>query len=97
MVHHLAMKRTQKCPKCGHDRILYVSEVPDSRSTEPMRIARIKRQVASVLGMQAVTFDAVGELEAGVCAACGYVELYVKDPSSIPVDGSSVREIIGAG
>ncbi len=33
-------------------------------------------------------------MSAAVCRKCGYTELYVKDPASIPVDGVRVREAV---
>jgi len=38
-----------------------------------------------------------GDLDAGVCRRCGYVELYCTDPEKIPIDGVYVRELVGPG
>ena len=91
------MKNTYKCPKCGFNRILYISQVADKETRAgsggftPMRIAVIPQNAMMGLAVK----EGYGELEAGVCRQCGYVELYVKDPSSIPVDGNYVRELVG--
>ena len=82
------MKQTMRCPKCQHNRILYIAEIADQmqRAANPYvkaKLAHIGRGYAA------------GELEAGVCRSCGYTELYVKDPGSIPIDGQFVREIVG--
>jgi hypothetical protein len=36
---------------------------------------------------------AAGLVEAYVCRACGFTELYTRDPESIPVDGTVIRAI----
>lgn len=36
-----------------------------------------------------------GLVEAYVCKACGFTELYTRDPESIPADGEIVRELVG--
>ena len=84
------MKQSQRCPKCGHNRLLYVARVADQmqRGANPY--------VGAVLACTGSGF-ATGELEAAACRRCGYVELYLKDPSTIPIDGENVREIVGPG
>lgn len=95
------MKRTHRCPKCAHNRILYIAQVADlddrksSSHASPMKLARIEKELGSVFGGQTSSIDVAGEIEAGMCRSCGYVELYVKDPASIPVDGRLVRELVG--
>ena len=59
----------------------------------PWRIARIKNPEASWLSSDVA---AVGLVEAFVCKACGYTELYTSNPDRIPVDGELVREIDGS-
>jgi predicted nucleic-acid-binding Zn-ribbon protein len=82
------MKRTLRCPKCGHNRMLYVTHVAEQAQT------CANPYTAAVLACTGGGY-AAGELEAGVCRACGYTEFYVKDPNAIPVDGQYVREIVG--
>lgn len=78
------MKQTLRCPKCGHSQILHVTEVADQmqRAANPY----VRALLAHIGGGLAA-----GELEAAVCVACGYAELYVKDPRAIPIDGRYVR------
>jgi len=52
-------------------------------------LAQAHSLAGTVLGLP------IGAIEAAVCRNCGYMELYVKDPNTIPVDGVSVREIVG--
>jgi len=59
----------------------------------PWRIARLKNPHASWLTSDVA---AAGLVEAFVCRACGYTELFTKSPDRIPVDGTIVREIDGA-
>jgi predicted nucleic-acid-binding Zn-ribbon protein len=92
------MKNTHRCPKCHHDRILYIARVADrvgdTEYTMPMRIAHYQVTLGRVLGFAASTTKSAGELEAGVCPRCGYTELYTKEPESIVVDGVNVRELV---
>lgn len=89
------MKNTLVCPKCGGNRILYVDRVADATRTElwqPMRLAA-RRGDWRTHGDH--TMEAVGELSAGVCRACGYTEFYVKDPTAIEPDGIAIKELVG--
>lgn len=83
------MKQTLRCPKCGLNRILYVARVPDAHDSYQNYGPLFVAQVGGGRG------EVAGELEAGVCRACGYTEFYVKDPNAIPVDGRYVREVVG--
>jgi len=95
------MKYSMRCPKCSHNHILYVALVADHRGggagggTSPAKLAYTARELANPLGLRVVQTESFGELEAGVCRRCGYVEYYVKDPASIPIDGFYVRELVG--
>jgi predicted nucleic-acid-binding Zn-ribbon protein len=87
------MLTRQVCPKCGHNHILVISTVPDrdSSSASPAKIAFLPQA-------RDATFDSetlFGSLSAAVCRACGFTELYTKEPQSIPVDGKAVTEIVG--
>jgi predicted nucleic-acid-binding Zn-ribbon protein len=95
------MKRTHRCPKCNHGRILYIATVADrygdhthSDASTPMKIAHYQKEAGSLLGMAITTTERAGTLEAGVCRQCGYTELYTKDPQHIVVDGTNVRELV---
>ena len=95
------MKTTHRCPKCQHDRILYIAQIADrygehadSDASVPMKVAHYTKQLGTILGFAATTSARSGELEAGVCARCGYTEFYVKQPGDIIVDGHNVRELV---
>jgi predicted nucleic-acid-binding Zn-ribbon protein len=94
------MKTTHRCPKCQHDRILYIACVADrygdhssTDQSAPMKIAHYQRSLGTLLGMALSRSESAGEVEAGVCRSCGYTEFYTKDPGNIIVDGVYVREL----
>lgn len=94
------MKTTHRCPKCQHDRILYILQIADrygdtsnQEQSVPMKIAHYQKSLGSVFGLAMTTTERAGELEAGVCARCGYTEFYVKSAADIIVDGKYVREL----
>ena len=102
--------RDGRCPKCQHNRVLHVREVADSTGRHstptvgtslpveatgyfnPLRIARIENPGA---GFFDVPDAAAGVVEAFVCRACGFTELYTRGADQIPIDGTLVREIVG--
>lgn len=80
------MRETSICPKCHHDHVLYIGEVAD------WQMRHLKAAAIAI-----VAGASVGELCAFVCKRCGFVEHYVRDPQSIPVDGQQVVERVGSG
>jgi hypothetical protein len=93
------MKSSQRCPKCQHDRILYIACVADrygeasAPRTGPMRIAHYQKSAGDLFGIPLSRSESAGELEAGVCRNCGYTEFYTKNPGDIIVDGTYVYEV----
>lgn len=103
--------RDARCPKCQHNRILHVAEVADTSGMpveapdlghapplqrgfyHPFRLARVEDPDPGILDRWQK--GAVGLVEAYVCRACGYTELYTRAPDQIPIDGIHVREIVG--
>lgn len=75
-----SMKRRGLCPKCEGS-VIYVPRVAESHDgrPEPMRLVALAHDPSA----------SVGDLEAGVCRECGFVELYVKNPEAIPLDGET--------
>lgn len=61
--------------------------------SEPMRVARVPVKPVGILGITLDRSDEslAGVLQAYVCRACGYTELYTELPETIPVDGELVR------
>ncbi len=106
----MADLRQGVCPKCDHHRTLHVTQIADALgdiggSTMnvpltpidagqflPWRLARVPNQGTGIFSSSVA---AAGIVEAYVCAACGFTELYTRQPERIPVDGTLVREIRG--
>ncbi|MCA8916302.1 MAG: hypothetical protein KDB90_12905 [Planctomycetes bacterium] len=65
------MKTGKDCPKCGGGRIFHSPTITDRNEGWDKNLA---------LQVKGLIFKrGVGELEAFVCAGCGYTELYVSD------------------
>ena len=79
------MKQRKRCPKCGSDAIGHLDHLPDTMSSEQ----EISEQALGLV-VRASGPEKVGVLEAYVCTACGFLEVYVRDPAGIPV------QIVGA-
>jgi predicted nucleic-acid-binding Zn-ribbon protein len=66
------MRTSHRCPKCSHDEVLHVPRIRDSDYD------------TLCLGVDGVlSKELVGQLESYMCRACGYVELYAQNASSI--------------
>ena len=97
------MKQTGKCPKCESKQVMRVERVADAAEwsgygsgdlsarsgTSPVTRQLLLRrtQRAGLLGTQE-EFSLVGDVEAYVCADCGYFEEYLAHPRRI--DWSSI-------
>ncbi len=88
------MRTTHTCPRCQHDRVLLIDEVPERGDMNMLRPLSIATAVIGKTFMGEEKLGPVGALSAAVCRKCGYAELYVTDPASIPVDGVRVREVV---
>ena len=82
------MKKTIRCPKCDHTHILNIAYVADQTKEGTEQPAKL----ALRFDMTKRKIEGAGDLEARVCQQCGYTELYVRNPASIPVDGVYVSE-----
>jgi tetratricopeptide (TPR) repeat protein len=104
------MKQSRTCPKCRHNRILYIDQVADQTGNQGYLLEqgteaepkvqsslpwRIARSENPNKSFWSVGIITAGLVEAYVCRGCGYTELYTKDPSQIPVDGKYVQELVG--
>jgi ribosomal protein S27AE len=90
------MRENLLCPKCGHNHVLLIADVPDSTESglnpNSLRIAFVTLPKKF---LSDETLGRAGHLEAAVCRKCGYTELYTRDPQAIPIDGTHVREGVG--
>lgn len=89
------MKKTGVCPKCKSQEIGYLenvihrtdtfvgSQAVIGHSNAPLGIER--SQSGGLIKL--IKEGPVGALEAYICTACGFYELYIKNPSDINYDG----------
>src|SRR5262249_12090117 len=96
------MKRTAVCPKCESKHIMRLQQVADAadwtgrqsgtmseRNPEAAVARRVllrKTESKGVFGGKSEAFEFTGEVEAYVCADCGYLEEYLRDPRAIDWD-----------
>jgi len=81
------MKSSKQCPKCHSLKIGYLEQTfdyntddgADLHAPEPVGVIPKK-------GWVLTTNVPTGELEAYLCADCGYFETYVKSPGSVPFE-----------
>jgi len=90
------MRERHVCPKCQHNRILFINKVPDRDDVgfQAAAIAIVTQRGVGLFGGDRVGI--AGALSACVCRRCGFTELYTQAPESIPIDGEDVQELIGA-
>ncbi|MFT3697064.1 MAG: hypothetical protein QM831_28235 [Kofleriaceae bacterium] len=89
------MRTNHICPKCKHNRILLVANIPDNDGEygdKPLRVAFAFTGTGFFGGDKTTP---VGHLRACVCRRCGYTELYVDEPDKIPIDGRYISELVG--
>ncbi len=89
------MRTSRVCPKCQHTTILLIASVPETQDYNALRPMHIATIAAGKTFMGDVKKGTAGAVSAAVCRGCGYAELHVDDPGSIPVDGELVREVTG--
>lgn len=77
------MKTSKQCPKCGSRRLGHLENLLDQEGERDTKL-KIGKVTENLYNFKVKT--TAGEIEAYVCAACGYYETYVKDPKSVPWD-----------
>jgi ribosomal protein S27AE len=74
------MRKAQRCPKCEHLEILFVPHIADRDDRDGVR----------PLSLHVKHHDwkdeEIGKIQAYVCRACGYTELYTAHADALPVD-----------
>jgi hypothetical protein len=96
------MKQASACPKCDGQRIMHLVQVADAADwigrqsgdmsqrdpsiAVPRRVLLRKTVTKGVFGGASEALEFAGEVEAYVCADCGYLEEYLRDPQSIDWD-----------
>ena len=88
------MKKSGACPKCGSKKIghlenvvhrvdtVYESTKITDHAHAPLGINR--EETKGILTI--ITEVPVGQLEAYLCADCGFYETYIKEPGRVPYD-----------
>ena len=84
------MRRTHRCPKCDHGEVLYIPELRDSNYD---RMAVAGRY--SVYSKWSPAEQ--GGIEAYMCRACGYTELYVREPDKLDASLIKGAKVLSAG
>ena len=74
------MRETHECPKCKHGEIVFLPQLADRDDDDLVRPL-----VVHVVHLDYKDLE-MGTLQAYVCRACGYTELYTKDAKGLPID-----------
>jgi len=70
-----------QCPKCDSRKIGHLDRLPDTVGKETQTVAQYIGVVK-----EGNKSHRVGRVEAYICTGCGYIELYVMDPRSVPFE-----------
>lgn len=79
MVGSAAMRTTHTCPKCNGQEVLFLPQIADRDDND-----NVKPLSAHVVHFDWKDDVEVGKLQAYVCHACGYTELYTKESAQLP-------------
>ena len=74
------MRDIHECPKCKHGEIAFLPQLADRDDDDVVRPL-----VVHVVHLDYKDLE-MGTLQAYICRACGYTELYTKDAKSLPID-----------
>lgn len=87
------MKSTATCPKCGSARIIQQIQVMD-RSDSGSQSLSLRRGTRALGGI--LRLPRSFPLDAWTCGACGYTELYVREPTELlAADEQGVQPLAG--
>jgi predicted nucleic-acid-binding Zn-ribbon protein len=84
------MRSSHVCPKCSHGEILFVPRIADRDDHD------VIRPLVLFVKHHDWKDDELGEIQAYVCRACGYTELYTERASALPVDKIPGAKILRA-
>lgn len=84
------MRTTHVCPKCNHGEILFVPRIADRDDRDTVR-----PMVLHVTHLDWKDIE-TGTIQAYVCRACGYTELYTVQAGAIPVDAIPGAQLLHA-
>lgn len=77
------MKNATSCPKCGSDKIIPRVRIIDRYDTDPTKKSDLELEVYQKPSAWIFKGTKAGALQASVCGACGYVELFVENPAEL--------------
>jgi predicted nucleic-acid-binding Zn-ribbon protein len=86
------MRSTNICPKCKHDEVLFIPQLADRDDKDAVRPL-----VVHVRHFDWKDDMEVGKLQAYICQACGFTELYTSDAKSLPVDKIPGAQLLRGG
>jgi len=75
------MKQRHVCPKCENTEILFFPQIADRDDRD-----NVRPLVTHVRHFDWKDDDEIGVLQAYVCRACGFTEIYAKEASAIPYE-----------
>jgi predicted nucleic-acid-binding Zn-ribbon protein len=76
------MRESHRCPKCSHGEIFFVPQLADRDDDDRVHPLVLHVGAYDYWGDKDKQF---GQIQAYVCAKCGYTELYTKDASSLGI------------
>ncbi len=85
------MQKTHRCPKCNHDEVLFVPQLADRDDDD-----KIRPLVVHVVEYGWRDDAEFGRIQAYVCRACGYTELYTEKARLLPADKIPGAKILKA-
>ena len=84
------MRTSHVCPKCGHREILFVPHIADRDDRD------IVRPLVLFVKHHDYKDDEIGTVQAYVCRACTYTELYTAHADTIPAEKIPGAKILRA-
>ena len=75
------MRKTNLCPKCGHNEILFLPQLADRDDK-----FNVRPLVAHVVHFEWRDDMEMGKIQAYLCRGCGYTELYTSEVAALPVE-----------
>ncbi len=85
------MRTAHRCPKCHHDEILFVPQLADRDDD-----LHVKPLVVHVLEFDWRADMEFGRIQAYICRACGFTELYTHGADKLPADKIPGAKILKA-
>lgn len=85
------MRSSGECPKCSGREFLHIPQLVDFQNS--VIAAHVSSKDWETSGKMTVT----GVVQAIICRACGFMELYATEPAKIPIDEIPGAERLSPG